>query len=109
MSRLNKLLGKGKEIDLGGEIILIKPLKLKDLDLFMDLANESKRTETTKKIIFQTIKEAVPDVTNEELENISVEYITTLLNEILEVNGLTQDKVPKSIVERYNVGSEKKT
>ena len=108
MSRLDKLLGKGKEVDLGGEIILIKPLKIKDIDLFMSLSDDAKRVESIKKIIEKTLKESVPDATDEELDGISVEYVMTLLPEILEINGLSKEDIPKPISERYNVGSKTK-
>jgi len=88
MSRLSKLLGKPKEVEIQGEKLLFKPLTVKDIDLIMDLESESKRATAMKKIIAKTLKEAVPDATDEEIESVAIENFAQLTDAIMEVNGL---------------------
>ena len=95
MSRLNKLMGKPITIELEGELFEIHPLKMKQLPLLMEASskNEAKQAEALQKIMKFTLLKAVPDATDEELEEISVKYFQILSDAIMKANGL--DNVPK--------------
>jgi len=88
MSRLDKLLGKPKEFTINGEVFTFRPLTVKDIDLIMDLESETKRSTSLRKIIIKTLKDAVPDATDEELESVAIEHFAELTDAIMEVNGL---------------------
>ena len=105
MSKLERLFGKSKVITIGDVELEIKPLTVKDLNLVMDMGEESKRTEATKQLIKLTLKQAVPDSNDEEIDKISFEHTNNLMNAILEVNGLDRqtsdiDKI-KNVRERF--------
>jgi len=91
MSRLNKFMGKPKVIKIGDEDLELRPLKLKDLDLLLDMQDDKKRNESMKKIIRKTLKESVPDATDEEVDNFTMSYFEELLTGILEVNNLNKN------------------
>lgn len=93
MSRLSKLLGKKKEYDIGGEVIELSPLGIECLDLFLGLEKEETRIENLKIIMTKTLKTAVPDATEEELNQISVSHFKTLLEAILDVNGMGKEAI----------------
>jgi len=88
MSRLSRLAGQAKEVEILGEKFVLKPLTVKDMDLIMELENESKRANAMKKIIAKTLKDAVPDATDEEIDSVAIENFAQLTDAIMEVNGL---------------------
>ena len=90
MSRLTKLLAKPKKIELLGEEFDFKPLTVKNIDLIMDLEHENKRANAMKEIIRITLKEAVPDSTDEEINGIAIQHFQKLTSVIMDVNGLNE-------------------
>jgi len=88
MSKLTNLIGKSKTFKIGGVELEFKPLKFENLDLLAELEDESKRIEAMKKIIAITLKEAVPDATDEEIANLGMTYLKEITDAIVEVNGL---------------------
>jgi hypothetical protein len=92
MSRLERFLGKPKEIDLGGEKLMIHPLTMDDMKLIVKLQNPETQAEGMKELISLTLKKAVPDATDEEINKFSFEYFTDLMEAINEVNHLGEIK-----------------
>jgi hypothetical protein len=88
MSRLSKLLGQPKECTIGGETFTIHPLKIGELDLILGLENEKTRGQNLKKIICITLKRAVPDATDDEIDRVAITHFRELTEAIMEVNGL---------------------
>ena len=88
MSRLSKFLGKSEIIEIEGEKLEIKPLKVKDMDLLLNLGDDRSRTEAMHSIIVKTIKEAVPDATSDEIDNVGVQYAQQIMEAVMRVNGL---------------------
>ena len=91
MSKLARLQGKALEIEMGGEKFDIKPLKVKDMDLIMKAANENTRGEAIGQLIKKTLKESVPDATDEEIDGVAVEHFETLMMAVAKVNNLPMD------------------
>ena len=87
MSELSRLFAKPERINLDGIEIEIKPLTLEQLELFADLADAKKRTEAVREIIYQTLKQSIPDVTREEVNNLNLGHATVIMNAIMKVNG----------------------
>jgi len=88
MSKLKNLIGKSKTFTIGEVELEFKPLKMENLDLLAELEEESKRVNAMKKIIAITLKEAVPDATDDEIANLGITYLQDISNAIVEVNGL---------------------
>ena len=88
MSKLSNLVGKSQTFTIGEIELEIKPLNFEDMDLVMDLGDDAKKTEAMKKIVSKTLKESVPDATDEEINFISFKYFNDVTNAILKVNGL---------------------
>ena len=91
MSKLDKLVGKGKEIEIGGIHLDIKPLTVSSLPLLMQVGDESNKeaqANAMSEIITQTLKDSVPDATDKEIKHISLEHLTKLMEAIMEVNQL---------------------
>jgi len=88
MSKLSNLLGKSKTYTIGDVELEFKPLKFENLNLLAELEDESKRVDAMKKVIALTLKEAVPDATDDEIANLGLTYLQDISNAIVEVNGL---------------------
>jgi len=96
VSKLSKLLGKPMEFVIGEVSLELKPLKMSDLPLMMSMSSTdpAKQADAMKKVISKTLKEAVPDVTEEELDGLAVNHFQALTEAIMMVNGLN-DKLQK--------------
>lgn len=100
MSKLSALTGKPMDFKIGELDLTIKPLRLDDLHLFNIDANApvDKQMEQIKKLVAKVLKDAVPDATDEEINGMSVEHLTDLMNAIMKVNNLEGiSNVPKGI------------
>jgi len=94
MSKLSKLLGKAKSFTIGDIELELKPLKFENMDLLAKLDNETERIKAMQEIISITLKEAVPEATDEEINQMGITHIMDLSKAIAEVNGLKQDGQP---------------
>jgi hypothetical protein len=93
MSKLSNLIGKPKTFTIGGIEIELQPRTLKDLDLLLELGDDNKKAAALKKLIATTLKESIPDATDEEVEKIGLQYFKELSEAIVEVNGLSQNGI----------------
>ena len=96
MSKLSNLLGKSKTFKIGDIDLEFKPLKFENMDLLAKLDNPESRVEAMKEIIKITLKEAVPDATDEEIEKMGITYLMQISNAIADVNGHTNKDATKT-------------
>ncbi len=92
MSKLSSLIGEPKTFKIGDIELELKPRTLKDIELVMDLSIDEKRGEAMRELIKRTLKEAVPDATDEEIDNIAFKHFQVLSESIIEVNGLKNEQ-----------------
>lgn len=93
MSKLENLTGKSKTFKIGDIELEIKPRTLQDVELFLDLNSEDKKGKAMMDLVRRTLKDAVPDATDEEINKIGLEYFKSLSEAIVEVNGLKPENV----------------
>lgn len=93
MSKIGKLMGQEQEVEINGEKFMLKPLTMKNLPLLMAMnsTDQVKQAEAMQKVIMTTLKESIPDVTEEEINNIEVGVFHQLVDAIVKVNGLDQN------------------
>ena len=96
MSKLSNLLGNPKTFKIGDLDLEFKPLRFEHMDLLAKLDKEDTRVEAMKEIIKITLKEAVPDATDEEVEKLGITYLMQISNAIAEVNGLSNKDATKT-------------
>lgn len=91
MSKLSTLVGKSKTYTIGNIELELKPRTLGDLDLVMLLQSndEVKKTNAMKELIKRTLKDAVSDATDEEINSIAFEYFKDIADAVVDVNGLS--------------------
>lgn len=91
MSRLETLSGKPKKYTIGGIELELKPLRLKDMHLF-NIDKDAPMEEQTK-MISKVLKGSIPDATDEEIDNISMEHMNDLMTAILKLHNLDTSDV----------------
>jgi len=92
MSKLSKFLGVPKTVIIRSEEFIVRPLKVKDMHLFMvENPTPEKQMDISKQIIKLSLQDSMPDITDEEIENMDVEVFTELMGAINEVNGIGKD------------------
>ncbi len=92
MSRLSNLVGKSQTFTIADVELEIKPRTVEDIDLIMDLADEAKKAGAMKELVKRTLKDAVPDATDEEISAIGFEHFNEITKAIVKVNGLDQQQ-----------------
>lgn len=105
MSELRKLFGEARLVKIGELELNLRPLTVSSIPLFMELNKSEKQAEAMREIISRTLKDAVPDATDEEIDNIPLEHMTQLMESIMEINKLgdvNEDK--KALIEKIKRG-----
>ena len=97
MSKLSQLAGKGEKFNIGGIELEINPLTMSDMDLIMRLGN--KDTTAMRELLEKVLKESVPESTEDEINKISAEHLTTLIDAVMKVNHLEMDKEKQEFLE----------
>ena len=103
MSELSKLTGNGKKIKLGELELNIRPLTVSSMPLLIEAGSENTETQSKAmmEIIKRTLKEAVPDATDEEIDRVGLEYIMPLMDVIMELNKMdNMSDAQKAMIEQ---------
>ncbi len=90
MSDLSKLARKEKKEKVGGHEITLMPLGASDLDLF---EQEDKTKEESLATLKKVIMKSVPNSTEEEFKDMSLEYMMDLQEAIGRVNNIDDDTI----------------
>ena len=90
MSDLSKLARKTKKEKVQGVDITLMPLGASDLDLF---EKEDQTKEEALETIKTVIMKSIPDSTEEEYKDMSLEYMLDLQEAIGRVNNIDEEKM----------------
>ena len=90
MSVVEKFLNKPKEVIIKGEKVKIYPLTVKELPLAMklDSKDEDKRAEAMYELMMVSLRKSFPDATDEELNQLDVEFLKEYGKHMEEINKL---------------------
>ncbi len=93
MSKLKEFVGAPKEVDIKGKKLTLYPLKVDDLKMFKENLSE----EEQMKLSVETVRKSLndPEVTEEEIKNMSMDYFIILMDEISKLNGLEDERIRK--------------
>ncbi len=92
MSRLAALQGKPQKFKIGELELELKPLTVDELNLFSidDKSPMEEQMKSTKKLISKVLKNSVPDATDEEINNISLEHLQDLMNAVMKLHKFSE-------------------
>lgn len=86
---IERFMGKPKKYDIEGEVVELRPLKGKDLDLFTGL--ESDGAAGVRKLVHYVISTQIcSDVTIEQVEQFTIGSLNAWAEAITDVNGLAK-------------------
>ena len=92
MSRLSKLTGKPKEVEIEGEKITLYPLKGKHLHMFAKKDVSEEQALKMSRDIIRSSWDPDESITDEELDNLPLKVMNKLLEEIMDLNGLKENE-----------------
>ena len=92
MSDLSKLARVERKEDVKGHKISIMPLGVSDMAL---LEKDNMTDKETLTVVKDLIKKSIPGSTDEEIDNMSMEYMLELQEAIMKVNDMTGEKIVK--------------
>ena len=92
MSRLAALQGKPQKFKIGELELELKPLTVDELSLFSidDKAPIEEQMKSTKALISKVLKNSVPDATDDEINNISLEHLKSMMDAIIKLHKLSE-------------------
>lgn len=90
MSVLGSLTGNPKKYTIGTIELELRPRTLADVDLIFDLSDATKKGQAMKELIKRTLKDAVPEASEQEINAVAFKYFKELSEAIADVNGLSQ-------------------
>ena len=91
MGALSKFLGSPKEVEIDGNKITLHPLKVKDMESFSKKENptDAEIKEMGKKMM----KLSIPDATDDEIDNLSMDSFIKIMDEINKLNGFKDERL----------------
>lgn len=98
MADIRKVLGKGKEYDIEGVTVSLKPLRVKNMDVITALQSKDKKEKDKAILDFMMLylEQAFPDSSEEERGDVKFPFVNKLIECAMDVNGLSQEDVEKA-------------
>ena len=100
MSKLSELQGKPQKFKIGDTELELKPLTVAELELFniSENAPVEQQMESAKNLITKVLKNSIPDATDEEIANVSLEHLNDLMEAIMKLHKMDKKGgVPQAI------------
>ena len=100
MSKLSQLQGKSKTYKIGEIELELRPLTLEDMNLIEidENSSQEQQMKQTKKLLSKVLKQSVPDATDEEIDQLGVNYMKEIMYAIMDVNGLQSQTNIKDVI-----------
>lgn len=90
MGKLEGFLAKAKTYTIGGKDLTLKPLTVENIDLVMMLEDKATQGKAMKEIIKLTLLGT--GATEDEIKQFDLSYFKELVEAILDINGLKEEK-----------------
>ncbi len=99
MSEARKLMDLPVKIKVGDLELNVRPFSIDDLELFAvdDKDPIEKQMRVVKEMVTKVLKEAIPDITDEEIKSISIRRFNELVTKIMEINDMGNKYVPSAL------------
>ena len=97
---LDKFMAKSKEIEIDGVKFKIKALTIKDSPLLIGLENPEKSGKAIQIILGKILRDSFPDITQEQIDDFSLEHLEPIMTAFSEVNSLKTTKLNSAIKDR---------
>ncbi len=98
MSDAAKFARKLKKEKVNGIEVEIMPLGTSDLDIMQGMDEKTPKEQT--EVVKELIKRSIPDSTDEEINDMSLEYISEFQEAIMRVNNLDKGSDKKEFLDK---------
>jgi hypothetical protein len=104
MSKLDRFLAKPVEVTIAGEQFMLKPLTVNDLPLLtrLESRDDGIKAKATQDVIKSVLKQIDREATEEQMNNVAVEYLEDIMNAFGKVNGTDMTDAKKKLLEKAN-------
>ncbi len=111
MSKLAALQGKPQTFKIGELDLELKPLTVDELALFSidESVSKEEQMKATKKLLYKVLKTAVPDATDDEINNISLEHLQDLMNAIMKLHKFSEEDTKLKKGKDFNKSRQSQT
>jgi len=102
MSKIEKFLAKPQEVKIGDELVMLKPFTVNDMPMMTKMGSKDENTQAKaiQEAIGKIMKQIDPEATEEQIGNISMEYLEDIMNAISKVNNLDVDEAKAKLIQR---------
>ena len=97
---IDRFMAKSKEIEIEGTKFKIKALTVKDSPLLAGLDDPNKSGEAIQVILGKILRDSFPDITQDQIDNFSLEFLEPIMAAFGEVNSLDTAKISPALKER---------
>lgn len=99
MSRLSSLRAKPVKCLFNGVEMELSSLTVEEMASMAELQSKNGIREAVKYLIFTSVKKAIPDATDDEINNMDQITFNEIMNKLLELNGLAKKKEETPLVQ----------
>ena len=102
MGKIDRFLAKPQEVEIGGEKYFLKPFTVDDLPMMtkMNSKDENIQAKAIQDAIFKVMKQIDSDCTYEQVKEVSVEFLTEIMNAIGKVNSIEIDEAQAKLIQK---------
>ena len=103
-------MAKGKKVNLSNGLELeIKPMTLETEARVGEYYDKEESMKAIMVMVKDAIKSAVPEATDEEINNLNKKDLRLITNEVLKINGLKEDEKKKEESQKSSVSKKKQS
>ena len=104
MSKIDKFLAKEQEVTIAGEKYMLKPFTVNDLPLLTRMGSKdtSISTKASQELVRKVLKQIDSEATEEQLDNVSIEFLEDIMSAISKLNGIDVDDAKAKLIEKSN-------
>ena len=96
MSKLSDLRSKGVEVTLSNNIIImLKPMTLDEEARLAEFQQDNKPFDAMCMLVKNALKRAIPDATDDEINDLNKDDLKIVSEEVLKLNGLGGSSIKK--------------
>jgi hypothetical protein len=102
MSKIEKFLAKPQEVEIGGEKYMLKPFTVNDMSMMtrMGSKDENIQSKAIQEAIFKIMKQIDSEATQEQVNDVSIQFLEEIMNAISKINNLDVDEAKAKLIQR---------
>ena len=101
MNKLDKFLAKPVEVTIAGDNYMLKPFTVGDLPLLTRLDSKEPiiQNKAVQEVVLKVLKQIDNDATEELVGQVSIEFMSDIMDAVSKINNLDVDDAKKKLLE----------